>query len=223
MNANAQFKGVPMSDKNSIVPIEANIKDESFSSNTHPTLLFGEEAKDYSGVDYKIPSSYGIDTLRLMPVNVNTVFMYWEITDRLVGGRDFNTFAVKLYEINESGEKEVLGFYFKERVASKYVNAYMPSKNLVAVVGGMDERGIFIELIRSNVVKMPSDIVNIMENDEETWMSKKSEWVELIRASISHFSHAKSSVALVKEMDFLRKFSEKAAFGMSSFEIIKKD
>lgn len=212
-----------MADKNILVPVEANLSDESFSSNTHPTLLFGEEAKDYSGADYKIPDKYHIDTLRLMPVNVNTVFVYWEITDKAVGENVFETFALKLFELGEGGEKEVLGFYFKDRISSKYANAHMPSKKLVAVVGGIDANGRFVELIRSNHIVMPNDSINIMENDEEVWMTKQSEWIELIKASVAHFSHAKSSVSFVREMDFLRKYSEKTALGMSSSELVKKD
>jgi len=215
-----------MADKTSVIPIEANLKDESFSSNTHPTLLFGEEAKDYSGMDYKIPSSYGIDILRLLPVNVNTVFVYWEITDKLLNGRTFETFALKLLEMRNGQENEVLGFYFKDKVSSKYTNAHLPSKNLIATIGGMDSNGRFVELLRSNSVKMPNDsITTAMPNDdnEEVWMSKQSEWMELIRASTTHFSHAKSSITLVKEMEFLKKFGEKMAFGMSSSELMKKD
>ncbi len=212
-----------MADKKNLVPIEANLKDESFSSNTHPTLLFGEEAKDYSGMDYKIPSSYGIDTLRLLPVNVNTVFVYWEITDKLLNGASYETFALKLFELNESGEKEVLGFYFNERVSGKYANAHLPAKNLIAAIGGMDANGRFVELMRSNKVKMPNDSLNMMENSEEVWMSKQPEWIELIKASTAHFSHAKSSISIIKEMEFLKKYSEKAALGMSSSELVKKD
>ncbi len=212
-----------MIDKSSLVPVDANLKDESFSSNTHPTMLFAEEAKDYSELDYKIPDNYGIDTLRLLPVNVNTVFVYWEITDKLLNGSSFETFALKLFELNASGEKEVLGFYFKERVASEYANAHLPSKNLVAVIGGIDANGRFVELLRSNKVKMPSDSVNIMSNDEEVWMSKQSEWIELIKASTAHFSHAKSSITIIKEMEFLKKYSENASLGMSSSTLVKKD
>jgi hypothetical protein len=213
-----------MANKTSTVPIDANLKDESFSSNTHPTLLFAEEAKDYSGLDYKIPSNYGIDTLRLLPVNVNTIFVYWEITDKLLNNSQFETFALKLFELTDGGESEVLGFYFKERVSGKYANAHLPSKNLVATIGGIDANGRFVELIRSNKVKMPNDTVAAMNpNNEEAWMSKHSEWTELIKASTTHFSHAKSSITLVKEMEFLKKYADKAAFGMSSSELVKKD
>lgn len=213
-----------MAEKTSVVPIEANLKDESFSSNTHPTLLFGEEAKDYSGMDYKIPSKYSIDTLKLLPVNVNTIFVYWEITDKLLNGSSFETFALKLFELNGNGESEVLGFYFKDKISSKYANAHLPSKSLVAAIGGIDSNGRFVELLRSNKVKMPNDTVTtIMENNEEVWMSKQSDWMELIKASTTHFSHAKSSISLVKEMEFLKRYGDKALFGTSSSELVKKD
>jgi len=210
-----------MDTKTSVVPIEANIEKDSFSSNVHGASVFAEEAKDYAGADYEIPDSYGIDTLKLMPVNVNTVYMYWEITDKLIQNYQFATFALRLLEIDGENEKEILGFYFKERVSGKYANAHMPSKRLVAIIGGIDSNGRFTELLRSNKITMPSD--SLCTSSKETWMSKQSEWTELIKASVSHFSHAKSSISLIKEIEFLKKYGEKAAFGQSSFELPKKD
>ena len=211
-----------MDEKTSAIPIEANLSQESFSSNAHGALLFAEEAKDYSGMDYKIPDAHGVDTLRLLPVNVNTIFLYWEITEKLLAGASFETFALKLYDTNNVGEKEILGFYFKDKISSRYANAHMPSKNILAVIGGIDASGRFVELLRSNKLKMPNDSLS-SHSDEEVWMSKHSEWVELIKASASHFSHAKSSMSLIREMEFLKKYSEKAVFGQSSSELIRKD
>lgn len=42
--------------------------------------------------------------------------------------------------------------------------------------------------------------VEISINDEN--------WVELINISTKHFSHAKSSATITKEMDFLKTYSE---------------
>lgn len=210
--------------KNGNIPVDVNLKEDSFSSNTHPTELFGAEAADYSGSDYEIPISYNIDLLRLLPVNVNTVYLFWEITDKITANAKFETFALKLYEIADLGEREIIGFYFKERVSGKYINAHMPSKNLFAAIGGIDENGRFVELLRSNKIKTPNDKISYMTDNEEAWLSKKSEWVELVRASTSHFSHAKSSMSLVKEMELLKKFSEKSLqTSMSSFDLAKKD
>jgi hypothetical protein len=97
----------------------------------------------------------------------------------------------------------------------------MPSKNIIAVIGVIDLNGVFHELLRSNSVLMPSDVM--LEGSEEAWMSKKSEWMELIRASVSHFSHAKSSISIIKEMEFLKKYGQKSVSGMSSSELVKKD
>ncbi len=212
-----------MSEKNK-VPLQTKSDTDSFSSNTHPTLLFGEEAKGYVGdEEYKIPSAYGVDYLRLLPANVNTVFVYWEITDKLISGvtTHFDTFALKLLEVDGNEEREVLNFYFKDRASSRYINAYMPSKSLVAIIGVLDSEGHFYTILRSNVILMPSDV--IVESNEEAWMSKKSDWMELIKASVSHLSHAKSSLSLIKDLEFLKKYSEKSVLGMSSSELVKKD
>jgi hypothetical protein len=203
------------------LPLDVVSTEDSFSSNTHPTLLFGEEAKGFAGEDeFKIPSRYEASYLRLLPVNVNTVFVYWEITDFLIStvANEFDTFALKLLD---GEKKEIVSFYFKDRLSSRYINAYIPSKNIVAVIGVIDLNGTFHEILRSNSVLMPSDVM--LESLEESWMSKKSEWMELIRASVSHFSHAKSSISIVKEMEFLKKYGQRSVSGMSSSELVKKD
>lgn len=210
-------------DTNNKLPMDVVNTDDSFSSNTHPTLLFGEEAKEFALEDeFKIPSKYEVGYLRLLPVNVNTVFTYWEITDSLIANvtDNFESFVLKL--LNESeNKKEIISFYFKDKLSSRYINAYMPSKSLIAVIGVMDTSGNFHEILRSNKISMPSDIMT--ESQEEEWMSKKSDWMELIRASVSHFSHAKSSISIVKEMEFLKKYGQKSVSGMSSSELVKKD
>ncbi len=210
-------------DTNNKLPMDVVNTDDSFSSNTHPTLLFGEEAKEFALEDeFKIPSKYEVGYLRLLPVNVNTVFTYWEITDSLIANvtDNFESFVLKLLDESEN-KKEIISFYFKDKLSSRYINAYMPSKSLIAVIGVMDTSGNFHEILRSNKISMPSDIMT--ESQEEEWMSKKSDWMELIRASVSHFSHAKSSISIVKEMEFLKKYGQKSVSGMSSSELVKKD
>ena len=213
-----------MSNEKKAVPVEERLKEESFSSNMHGTLALAEEAKEFKVEDYEIPESYKKDYLRLLPANVNTVYLYWEITDKLLSPFDgeFETFALKLYEKTQKGESEILGFYFKERVSSKYVNAYLASKNIVAAIGAIDRSGRFTELLRSNDVKMCTD--KITQTNEEVWMSKQSEWMELIRASIpvSHFAHAKSSFSLLKEMELLKRYGENSFTGFSSLDLTKK-
>jgi hypothetical protein len=98
------------------LPLDVVGTEDSFSSNTHPTLLFGEEAKGFVGEDeFKIPSKYETSYLRLLPANVNTVFVYWEITDSLISSAvsEFDTFALKLLDIDQ---KEIMSFYFKDRL-----------------------------------------------------------------------------------------------------------
>lgn len=210
-------------DTNNKLPMDVVNTDDSFSSNTHPTLLFGEEAKEFALEDeFKIPLKYEVGYLRLLPVNVNTVFTYWEITDSLIANvtDNFESFVLKLFDESEN-KKEIISFYFKDKLSSRYINAYMPSKSLIAVIGVMDTSGNFYEILRSNKISMPSDIMT--ESQEEEWMSKKSDWMELIRASVSHFSHAKSSISIVKEMEFLKKYGQKSVSGMSSSELVKKD
>ena len=58
---------------------------ESFSSNTHNTELLAKEGLGVpGGLEYEIPHRYNMDMLVFLPVNLETSFVYWEVTPALL-------------------------------------------------------------------------------------------------------------------------------------------
>ncbi len=107
----------------------------------------------------EIPSGYNIDTIVLMPVNMDTSFVYWEVTDSLLGGSQKKLDAgtaklmVKVYE--SDGMIEICSFEVMERIGKSYVNYQSSFRPLVAEIGVINGKG-FVGLLKSRKVYSPS-------------------------------------------------------------------
>lgn len=103
----------------------------------------------------QIPHGYNVNTIVIMPVNIDTSFIYWEVTDRLLNGnrRKLKSgsarLMVKVFEAESMNE--VCSFEVKERIGKNYIN-YQPSlRPLVAEIGIMNGKG-FSGLLKSGTV-----------------------------------------------------------------------
>lgn len=108
---------------------------------------------------YEIPQGYDIDTIVLMPVNIDTSFVYWEITDRMLNGKlkklksGSATLIIKVFEADCM--KEVCSFEVKERIGKSYVNYQPPCNSLVAEIGIYNGNG-YVGLLKSRTISSPS-------------------------------------------------------------------
>jgi len=107
---------------------------------------------------YEIPYGYDIDTIVLMPVNRDTSFIYWEITDRLLNGSQKKLqsgsaqLMIKVFE--EDCVKEVCSFSVRDRIGNSYIN-YQPSlKPSVAEIGISNGNG-YVGLLKSRTLLSP--------------------------------------------------------------------
>ncbi len=109
----------------------------------------------------ELPSGYNIDTIVLMPVNTDTSFIYWELTDTLLHGNNKKLqsgaaqLIIKVFETDCL--KEVCSFEVQERVGSSYIN-YKPSfKQLTAEIGISNGKG-YVGLLKTRSDASPSFI-----------------------------------------------------------------
>lgn len=175
------------------------------------------EAMETHTDKFSIPKSYGINTLKLMGVNPNKLFCYWELTTAFLETTEANrdTLYLLLKENDEVALKKIkleslVGSYYFEEVAAK--------TPFFCEVLYYDERGGIISLLRSNLIKTPSDRISTEDEESRGWMKKEEGWTEIIRSSMPLFSISKSSKSLVEEMALLRKWE---LHTLSSFENIK--
>jgi hypothetical protein len=130
-----------------------------------------------------VPAGYNIDTVVIMPVNVHTSFVYWEVTGSLLNGSGKKLknrsarLMLKVYEADS--RKELCSFEVREMIGCRYVN-YRPSLlPLAAEIGVMSGRG-YKGLIRSGAVTKSSDNPSSAEKtgsastgSSKIWMTKK--------------------------------------------------
>jgi hypothetical protein len=165
-----------------------------------------------------------------MPVNTDTSFIYWEVTDKLLNGnrRKLKSGSARLtIKVSEADcMKEVCSFEVKERIGKNYIN-YQPSfKPLIAEIGIMNGRG-FVGLLQSRTVYSPSyrpsaakktlslnpgaaKRKNALKNEnpstdssattKETWMTKTEDTCEIISVPSSK---------IVAKVEEIRKYYQK--------------
>ena len=181
-----------------------SLKDKVHSSYTHSVDSFASELKEYKKEDdYTIPDRYFINNIVLLPVNFDTGFFYWEVTKDFIISKcdkEIQTFVVQIREENESSGFQTFDIYGEK--GSYYFNTDKINKKIYAVLGVYDIDGKFIELLRSNVVKMPSDY--IIESDNTTWLTNLENWNELLDASIEKREIGSSEI-LIKESENIKK------------------
>jgi len=209
--------------ENTLELANESIKAFGASSSEHAIDKFANELPAHIDEEYEIPGSYGVDTLKCLGVNVNTVYIYWEVTDFMLG--QFNAknqaLVVKLISSDDS-DAELMNFFITDMVSSRFVSIHLANKNIHASLGIIRD-GIFIEMLRSNSFFTPTDTVTLSQ--DELWMSKTEAFEQIIKASSPSAFNQSSSFGIIKELEFLRKHSEtlKASQSVSSFSLSSKE
>lgn len=118
-----------------------------------------------------IPSAYNMDTIVIMPVNVEKNFLYWEVTEKLLNGKGMGKgplkLMVKVYETDTG--KEIYTFKVNERVGKHYMSCTVPVTSIFAEIGTVKGKK-FTGLIKSNPVSLTT--VSARSADHEVWMRK---------------------------------------------------
>lgn len=206
-----------------------SLKEDSFSSNAHAIELFTDESlHNLDAVDFPIPTRYGRDVLTVMASNVQTLFIYWELTASLLQNfsslidKNSDEYRIRVYEEgNGHANKQLADFAIRGDFGDYYLNIHLPRKKVFCSIGFVDEDGKFIEFLRSKTISMPSDMLTL--DGSEVWMRKKEDWMQILRSSMHPMALPESSLSLVREMEFLRKFQVVAMQAASSLEFVKND
>ncbi|MBF0316929.1 MAG: DUF4912 domain-containing protein [Nitrospirae bacterium] len=139
------------------------------------TYLLSDMARYPINEEYEIPPKYDIDTIVALPVNENKIFVYWELTQRLLSDKlqdpAASYFTVKVYEINAGlkkgdNEKEIWSVNAKGALSSVYIPCDCAFSPMVVAIG-VDRDGTFVELLRSNHLNIPS--FKVLGLKEDFW------------------------------------------------------
>jgi hypothetical protein len=132
------------------------------------------------------PMGYNVDTIVIMPVNMSTSFIYWEVTEKLLNGRrkslhdGSSRLMLKVFEIER--KREIYSFPVTDRIGKYYVKYNDSFNPLVAEIGTL--RGNrFTGLLRSSPANMNLSAVNA--GNDEVWMRKISNTHKIVSTADS--------------------------------------
>lgn len=189
--------------------IKESLKNENdFSSASHVVDNFASEAKP-AQEEFEIPSRYNKDTLRIILVNTEKYFVYWEVSDKTLDNEKINLDNEKLYfKIDDINGNELYSFDSSFALGDYYINSKFEDMDILVRVGVM-ENGSFKELFSSNVIHTFSSKINFPSQEEyEALLSKGYSWSEIIRTTVEHFDSVGSSSKYVEELERLKTFIE---------------
>ena len=132
----------------------------------------------------KIPQGYNEDTIVIMPVNADTSFIYWEITEGLFKRAAKKArlrsahLIIKVFE--EDPWKEVYSFAVSDRIGKHYMKYHGSLTPLVAEIG-IIQGGTFKGIVRSNPMTVSSSAGEA--TDDEIWMRRIKDAFEIVRIS----------------------------------------
>ncbi len=139
--------------------------------NKKPVTIF-QIKKD----EYPIPEYYNMDTLVILPVDPSKEYVYWELSDHTIfkvrqqyklGNAPI---ILKLYKQADDLSTNEISSVEVSRFGNWFFDIYAPSNVLWAELGFIDENGVFYSVLKSNSIRMPSDKVSAVI-DDETWMT----------------------------------------------------
>lgn len=203
--------------------IKESLKNENdFSSASHAVDNFVTEAKP-SENEYEIPSRYNKDTLRIILVNTEKYFVYWEVSDETLNQRSIDLNSEKLYfKIDDINGNELYSFDSSFALGDYYINSKFEDMDILVKVGILQD-GEFKELFSSNVIHTFSSTIKFPSQHEyESLLSKGYSWSEIIRTTIEHFGSAGSSSKYVEELERLRNFIQENEKDKSSSTTLLK-
>jgi hypothetical protein len=141
------------------------------------------------------PMGYNVDTIVILPVNMSTSFIYWEVTEKLLNGRrkslldGSSQLTLKVFETDR--RKEICSFPVKDRIGKHYVTCRGSFNPLVAEIGMLRGKR-FTGLLRSSPVNMRSS--GEKPSGDEVWMKKTRNTHTIV--SVAHRKSGKKSSGL---------------------------
>ena len=197
--------------------IKESLENENdFSSATHviDNLVAVDKPK---AAEYEIPARYNKDTLRIVLVNTEKYFVYWEVSDKTLEEKGIDLTNEKIYfKVDDLDGNELYSFESSFALGDYYINKKFENIDIL-VKAGVVKYGEFIELLSSNVVHTFSSKVNFPSPEEyEELLKKGYSWTEIIRTTMEHFDKGTSSAKYVEELERLKHFIQEEAKGAVS-------
>ena len=154
--------------------------------NKKPIKMTGEYQPNVN-LDFKRTlHGYNEDTIVIMPVNIDTNFIYWEITEELLKRKNesetFGSDKLMISVFDEDSRIETYSFDVNNRIGVHYMKNCRQHKRLFAEIGFVQNE-IFVGILSSN----PTTVASFADESEdyEIWMQRVENSYEIVRAPTS--------------------------------------
>lgn len=185
--------------------ISESIKEDNFSSNTHPLSATTVDNNIKECDEYTIPDRYFKNRLVILPINKSRYYVYWEFVKDFFyfEGEEYDRLYFKLFDKD--------GNFLFEFSSNKEYGEYFINKEFneseIFVKVGFYSGNDFILKYESNDIKVFSTSLKFPE-DKDVWMIKERGYTEVIRNSLNHFTIGLSSMEYAKEIRMLEEFEK---------------
>ncbi len=130
------------------------------------------EEADHDVYPLQLPDEYGENSLFVVAVDPDTVFVDWEMVPRDIAGEE-GDLILRFYDITGNEDRRDIFFDLRidERVGNGFYHILMPGRDVIVEAGIKSPRGIFISVVRSGVVHFPA----LLKHDDLGIAQKLSE------------------------------------------------
>lgn len=195
--------------------------ENDFSSSSHVIDTLVTEGEP-PVTEYEIPTRYNKDTLRILLVNTEKYFVYWEVSDKTLEENKLDLNTTKLhFKVKDSNGNELYRFDSSFALGDYYIKSKFEDID-ICVSAGVIVDGEFKELMSSNTVHTFSSQINLPDFEDEVWLKKRVGWTEVLRSTIEHIDTGVSSAKYVEELERLKHFTDEEERKFSSSSIIKE-
>ena len=191
--------------------LRKKVDEKEIVKDAHAIDFFASVGEAYPIVDeYEVPTSYNADTIVLMPVNAEKLYVYWEITDGLIKKKLKNgapsEFTVKLFEVNlgkpkKKQEKEIYSFNTTDKAGSNYIDYPSALRPMIAKIGVLVDNK-FTEILKAKPVSIPS--YEVLGPDDSLWTKSVKDMPksQAIKKTVKKVEKKKQEV--VKELEVVK-------------------
>ncbi|MDY6894456.1 MAG: DUF4912 domain-containing protein, partial [Thermotogota bacterium] len=175
LKRNMNKKEILKSVRKEIKKLEDSLNQQVEEVSDYTKLPKNPQKHPKSNESKELPQKYGRDKFKLLPVNPNWVYAYWNFSEKsqkklkkLSKNSNIAIRIIKKSTENQEAEKKVIETDIKlDQNDNHYVNLPQDNSTYVAFLGVKNEDGEFTPLIESNEITTPSS--SIKSSDKEEW------------------------------------------------------
>lgn len=182
--------------------------ENDFSSTSHAidTITYDNPNEEVN--KFPIPSRYNRDYLRLLPVNLSTYYIYWEVSDQTLQQNQLDLNHDQLIFKIYHGERIVFEFTSSFALGEYFLDQTFEDRDIHVSIG-FPKDNVFTELMHSNTVHTFSNQLKWPSPEDEIWIKREKVWIDMLTSTMQSqmMGGGISSAQYIEEIERLKQLS----------------